>query len=72
MEEIGLAASMAQNTQPMRDIDQIVQMLLKGVTPEELIQQGVPTALVQAAVEQISKQTAQVPAEEAGLANMYM
>lgn len=72
MEEMGLAASMAQNTQPMRDIDQIVQMLMEGVTPQELVQQGVPVELVQAAMQEISKQTTQVPPEQAGLANMMV
>lgn len=72
MEEMGLAASMAQNTQPMRDIDQIIQMLMEGVTPQELVQQGVPVELVQAAMQEISKQTTQVPPEQAGLANMMV
>ena len=72
MEEMGLAASMAQNTQPMRDIDQIIQMLIEGVTPQELVQQGVPVELVQAAMQEISKQTTQVPPEQAGLANMMV
>lgn len=72
MEEMGLAASIAQNTQPMRDIDQIIQMLMEGVTPQELVQQGVPVELVQAAMQEISKQTTQVPPEQAGLANMMV
>ena len=72
MEERGLAQAAMQNTQPMRNIDQIVAMLMQGVTPQELIQQGVPKELVMQAIEIVSQQSAQVPPEQAGLANMYM
>jgi hypothetical protein len=72
MEEIGLAQAAVQNTQPMRDVDQIVALLMQGVTPQELVQQGVPKELVMQAMEVVSQQSAQVPPEQAGLANMYV
>lgn len=79
MEEMGLAqAQQAQGMQqrgrpagPM-DINQIIAMLMQGVEPEELVEQGVPQELVMAAIEQISKQMTQVPNEQAGLANMMV
>ena len=72
MEEMGLAQATVQNTQPMRDVDQIVAMLMQGVTPQELVQQGVPKELVMQAMEIVSQQAVQVPPEQAGLANMYV
>jgi hypothetical protein len=65
--EQGLAAGLAK-TAPMRDLDQIIQMLMQGMQPDELLQQGVPMELVQAAMEQISRQMTQVSPEQAGLA----
>ena len=72
MEELGLAQSLAQNTQPMRDVDQIVAMLMQGVTPQELVQNGVPQELVTQAMQIVAQQTTQVPPEQAGLANQYI
>ena len=72
MEEMGLAQATVQNTQPMRDVDQIVAMLMQGVTPQELVQQGVPKELVMQAMEIVSQQAVQVPPEQAGLANTYV
>lgn len=73
--EPGLAAAMAggqgmQQTAPMRDVGQVVQMLKQGVSPEQLLQQGVPEELIRAAMEIVSKEATQVPAEQAGLAGM--
>jgi hypothetical protein len=69
MEEMGLAAGMAQEQQkPMQDVNQIIQLLVNGVTPEELIAQGVPEELVQMAMAELSKDVTQVPPEQAGLA----
>jgi len=64
----GLAQSAVKQTNPMRDLHQIVAMLMQGVNPEELIAQGLPPELVQAAMEMVSKQTTQVPEEQLGLA----
>ena len=63
----GLAGQVAQ-TSPMRDLDQVIAMLIQGVTPDELIQNGVPEELVMMALEEVSKQATQVPPEQAGLA----
>lgn len=65
----GLAAGMAQEQGgPMRDVNQIIQLLVNGVTPEELIQQGVPEELVMMAMDELAKDTTQVPEGQAGLA----
>ena len=68
MDELGLAASVGQQTEPMRDLDQIIAMIMQGVSPEELVAQGLPEELVMAALQEISKQMTQVPNEQAGLA----
>ena len=68
MEEMGLAQTAVQQTEPMRDLDQVIQMIMQGVMPEELVAQGVPEELVMAAMQEISKQMTQVPNEQAGLA----
>ena len=67
MEEMGLAQNVAQ-VEPMRNLDQIIQMIMQGVLPEELVAQGVPEELVMAAMQEISKQMTQVPNDQAGLA----
>lgn len=69
----GLAQQSAQQAAgPMRAIQDIAKMLMSGVTPEELLQQGVPRELVEAAMELLNQQVTQVPPEEAGLAAMSL
>ena len=59
MEE-GLAAQAGQGQdQAMMAIQQIVELLMQGVTPEELLQQGVPQELVMKAIEMVKAQQAQ-------------
>ena len=55
MEEEGLAAMMSSQPlgggQPtMQDIEQIVQLLQQGISPEEIIAMGVPESLIQQAI----------------------
>jgi len=71
-EELGLAAELGQRTQPMRDIDQIVAMLMQGVSPEELIQAGVPRELVLEAIDMVTRQATNIPPEQSGLAGMMV
>ena len=60
MEEQGLAAQVGQGQDAsMQAISQIVELLMQGVTPEELLQQGVPQELVMKAVEIMKAQQAQ-------------
>lgn len=68
-EELGLAAMQQEQRKPMQDLNQIVQMIMQGMVPEDLIAQGVPEELVMAAMQMIAQQNTQVPTEEAGLAN---
>ena len=60
MEEQGLAAQAGQGQdQAMMAIQQIVELLMQGVTVEELLRQGVPQELVMQAVEMMKAQQAQ-------------
>lgn len=69
----GLAQSMVQPApqEGMPTIEQIIQMLMQGVDPEELVAQGVPPELIMQAIQVIEQQMAaqQTPAEQQGLAS---
>jgi len=66
----GLASSMTQSTEPqmaqqtqapqqdaeMQMLQQIVELLMEGVDPEELVKQGVPPELIMQAIEIIEQQ----------------
>lgn len=68
MEEMGLAQGMAQQGQrQIPTVQQIVTLLLQGMEPEELLEQGVPEELIMAAMEEISKSMQPQP-EQSGLA----
>ena len=72
MEELGLAenAVKQRTSDPVMDV---VMLLRQGATPEELVQGGVPAALVEQAmmIIQAEQKKAQQPQdEEAGLAAM--
>ena len=72
MEEIGLAAQSAQQAQPSTEemVQQVMQALMEGMSPEELLQQGVPAEVIQMAIQMIKQQMqssqAPVPAEQQG------
>lgn len=69
MEEMGLAAGAAQaQRKPMQDINQIIQLIVNGVTPEELVAQGVSEDLVMMAMQELSKNVTQIPEDQQGLA----
>ena len=62
-----------QGQQGMGSIKEVVMMLLQGMSPDELIAQGVPQELVAAAMEMLSQQMQaeqQQPQAPAGLAGM--
>lgn len=60
MEEQGLAAQAGQGQdQATMAVQQIVELLMQGVTPEELLQQGVPHELVMKAIEMVKAQQSQ-------------
>lgn len=71
MNENGLA-QMSQQSQPMRNINQIAQMIKQGISPEELIQMGVPQELVMAALDIIGQEANTIPVAQEGLAGMRM
>ena len=70
MEEMGLAKGMAQPQIPKGEnmLKEIAAMLMQGMSPEELVAQGVPQELVQAAMQMVMKEQITQPQEEAGLA----
>ena len=69
MEEQGLAAQAGQEQDAaMMAISQIMELLMQGVTPEELVKQGVPQELVMQAVEMLKAQQAQQQADAAAMA----
>ena len=67
MEEQGLAAM--GGAQPQITLKQVVEALMAGTSPDELMAMGVPEALIQQAMMQITQQTQPAP-QEAGLAAM--
>ena len=69
MEEQGLAAQAGQEQDAaMMAISQIVELLMQGVTPEELLQQGVPQELVMKAIEIVKAQQGQQQADAQAMA----
>ena len=70
MEELGLAEN-AVRQKTSDPVMEVIMMLRQGATPEELIQGGVPAALIEQAmmIIQAEQRKAQQPQEEeAGLA----
>ena len=70
MEELGLAEN-AVRQKTSDPVMEVIMMLRQGATPEELIQGGVPAALIEQAmmIIQAEQRKAQQPqGEEAGLA----
>ena len=70
MNEQGLAQSVSAPSQI--SVQQIVQMLMQGAEPEELVQMGIPEEVVTQAIQALMQQMqAQQPAQqEGGLAAM--
>lgn len=46
------------------EVEAIIELLIQGITPEELVKQGVPEELVMAAIQMLEEQTMQ--AEQGG------
>lgn len=70
MEEQGLATQVGQGQgqdAAMQAISQIVELLMQGVTPEELLRQGVPQELVMKAIEIVKAQQGQQRADAAAM-----
>lgn len=70
----GLAQVMAQG-QPaapeqegMPTVEQVIQMLMEGMDPEEMVKMGIPPELVMQAIQVVEKQMAAQQAPEQGLA----
>ena len=72
MEELGLAEN-AVRQKTSDPVMEVIMMLRQGATPEELIQGGVPAALVEQAmmiIQAEQRKAMQPQGEEAGLAAM--
>ena len=69
MEE-GLAAQAGQDQQQAQMVQQVMEMLVQGATPEELVQQGVPASIIEMAVKMLrEQQQSMMPQQQdAGLA----
>ena len=70
MEEQGLAAQAGQDQQQTQMVQQVMEMLLQGAKPEELIAQGVPASVIEMAIKMLREQQQQMaPApQDPGLA----
>ena len=55
---MGLAEQQAQMSGP--SVDEVVSMLMQGMDPEELVQQGIPLEVVKEAVEIVLAQEQQM------------
>lgn len=69
----GLAQTMAQPAQPsmqgaMPTVDQIVALLMQGIDPQKLVEQGIPSEMVMEAIALLEQQMAAQQAPEQGLA----
>jgi hypothetical protein len=67
-EEIGLAQKAAAEGagglgQQMPTVEEIAQLLMQGITPEELAEAGVPTQLIEQAIA-LAKQMSQDPQQQ--------
>lgn len=72
MEELGLAEN-AVRQKTSDPVIEVIMMLRQGATPEELIQGGVPAALVEQAmmiIQAEQRKAMQAQGEEAGLATV--
>jgi len=70
----GMAAIGVPQGQPTAGtmtLDQVIDALMQGVKPEELIAAGVPQALIEQAMMELNAATQAAPAE-AGLAGMQV
>ena len=73
MEEQGLGQMVSRRGPSAEEVQQVVVMLKRGVSPDELIARGVPQELVAMAMQIVQSQAqTQVPADQAGLGNALM
>jgi hypothetical protein len=70
----GLAQQMAQPTMPEEQtqeiaiMEKIIQLLMEGMDPEEIVKMGVPPEIVMEAIAMVEQQIAAQQAPEQGLA----
>jgi hypothetical protein len=71
----GLAQTMAQGQraapeqQGMPTVEQVIQMLMEGMDPEEMVKMGIPPELIMQAIQVVEQQMAAQQAPEQGLAS---
>ena len=66
MNEQGLAAMSATPASQVT-VEQVIQMLMQGANPEELVAQGIPTEMIQQAMQMLINQN---QPQQGGLAQM--
>ena len=59
MEEQGLAVQAGQDQQQAQMVQQVMEMLMQGAKPEELVAQGVPASVIEMAMKMLREQQAQ-------------
>ena len=59
MEEQGLAAQAGQDQQMAQMVQQVMELLMQGAKPEELVAQGVPASVVEMAMKMLREQQQQ-------------
>ena len=60
MEEQGLAAQAGQDQAQAQMVQQVMEALMQGAKPEELIAQGVPASVIEMAIKMLREQQQQM------------
>lgn len=75
-EEMGLSQMQQQSNpqeKPVEVIQQVVQMIMQGVTPEQLLDMGVPKEVIVQALQMVDQigSRQELPQTQEGLAGMH-
>ena len=60
-----MAGPAAGGTNQMPTVEEIIQLLMEGATPEELVQAGIPQELIMQAIQILEQQLAQQAPQQA-------
>lgn len=64
MEEQGLAAQAVQGQDQAMMVQQVMEALMQGAKPEELIAQGVPASVIEMAIKMLREQQQQMAPQQ--------
>ena len=63
----GMSAGQSQGTgEQMPTVEQVIDMLMQGASPEELVEMGIPEELIMQAMQMLQSQPEQAPQGLAG------